>query len=66
MNKNHIIKAFKVSEQTWDKFNKASKEIGIKNSELSRLLFNRALTEMLTLAQDNGWNNIQITLKELN
>jgi len=34
MNKNHTIKAFKISQSTMDKFEKASEEIGIKNFEV--------------------------------
>ena len=66
MKKNHIIKSFKVSEYTFNKFQNASMETGLKTSELSRLLFNRALNELLSIAQKNGWENLTFSFKEIN
>jgi len=66
MNKNHIIKAFKVSEDCYEKFQIASEGTRLSNPELSRLLFNRALSLLLASSQKAGWENISFTVKELN
>lgn len=51
MNKNHIIKSFKVSEEASTKFKTAVEETGLKSSQLSRLLFNRALQKLMEAGQ---------------
>lgn len=64
--KNHIIKSFKVNEQTFKMFEEASNELGIQKSQLSRLLFNRALKDLKTTSINlGGYSEITITIKEL-
>ncbi|MFA5652340.1 MAG: hypothetical protein WC933_03165 [Candidatus Paceibacterota bacterium] len=64
-NRNHIIKSFKVSEETSKLFDKASEKTGLKKSELSRLLFNRSLQQLNSKAIEVGWDNINFCVKEL-
>ena len=64
--KNHIIKSFKVSEDAYSKFQNASEKTGLSNPELSRLLFNRALSELTTVAMKEGWDNLTFAIRELN
>ena len=66
MGKNHIIKSFRISDNTFDKFVKASVETGLKTSELSRILFNRALSELTAIAVKEGWNNLSFSVQEMN
>ena len=64
--KTHIIKAFRVNEDTYKLYCEVQEHINIKECELRRLLFNRVLMELKVLAQDKGWENIEFSVKELN
>jgi len=65
--KNHIIKSFKVSEELYKRFVEAGEGTGLKKSDLSRLLFNRALSQLIAdKIKAQGWENLQILIKELN
>lgn len=65
--KNHIIKSFKVSEELYKRFEEAAEGTQLKKSDLSRLLFNRALSQLIAdKIKAQGWENLQIAIKELN
>ncbi len=64
--KNHLIKAFKVSEETAKLFFEVAEKVNLRNTDLSRLLFNKALHELKAIAQKEGWENIKFSVKELN
>jgi len=65
MGKNHTIKSFRVSDETYEKFEKAVEEIGLKRADVSRLLFNKALKELTALAQENGWDELNFSVRDM-
>jgi len=64
MVKNHIIKSFRVGEETYKLFLECQKNINLSNSDLARLLFNRSLKELITTAQKVGWENLTFAVRE--
>ena len=64
MTKNHRIEAFKVSESTAKEFDEAAEKTEMKKTDLSRLLFNRALKELKSQAQKVGWENLEFSVRE--
>jgi len=64
--KNHLIKSFRVSEKTWNNYIEAAEKVGLKAPQLSRLLFNRSLIQLISFAQKEGWENLTFTLREIN
>lgn len=63
--KNHLIKSFRVSSETWQSFNEACEKTSLKPSMLSRLLFIRALAELQAAAIKSGWENLNFSIKEI-
>jgi hypothetical protein len=64
--KNHLIPAFKISEETYKAFEEAIIKTNMRKTDLSRLLFNRALKELRSIAQTQGWENLSFSIKEMN
>lgn len=64
MAKNHIIKSFRVSLETFRLFKECIERTGLSNSDLRRMLFNRALHQLILDAREKGWENLTFLAKE--
>lgn len=64
MKKNHIIKSFRVTEKTYKLYKEAIANTGLSESDMRRLLFNRALHELIASSKLQGWDNLKFGIKE--
>jgi len=66
MKKNYIIKAFRISKETNDLLQEATKNLPFKKTNLIRFLLNRALRQLKSDSlKAGGYKNLNITLREI-